>query len=431
MCSSWMMTDRELELYVHIPFCVRKCAYCDFLSFPSGERERKAYVDALIREIESRKDNFTDCRVSTVFLGGGTPSLLDGEDTARLFDALYRSFTFVEDPEITIEANPGTVTAEKMISWRKSGISRLSIGLQSVNDEELRMLGRIHTYREFLDTYSLARDAGFGNINIDLISAIPGQTVKSWEKTLRTVAELAPEHISAYSLIVEEGTPFYNLYGEEQQKGLFSDGKISSSSVGGFPPLPDEEEDRKIYEQTAVILNEYGYHRYEISNYAKQGYECRHNLGYWERKEYLGLGLGAASLIRETRFHNTADMKKYMDVFSDGTPAENVSGERNTASAGTGEIQSGNSAGQDDVREEFESLSREEQMAEFMILGLRKTAGISAEEFRSLYGTGIKEVYGSQIRRFEKEGLLTEEDGMIRLTPRGIDVSNYVFCEFV
>lgn len=431
MCSNWMMIKKELELYVHIPFCVRKCAYCDFLSFPSGEAERKAYVDALIQEIQSRKDNFTDCRVSTVFLGGGTPSLLDGEDTARLFDALYRSFTFVEDPEITIEANPGTVTAEKMISWRKSGISRLSIGLQSVNDEELRMLGRIHTYREFLDTYSLARDAGFGNINIDLISAIPGQTVKSWEKTLRTVAELAPEHISAYSLIVEEGTPFYNLYGEEQQKGLFSDGKISSPSAGGFPPLPDEEEDRKIYEQTAVILNEYGYHRYEISNYAKQGYECRHNLGYWERKEYLGLGLGAASLIRETRFHNTADMKKYMDVFSDGTPAENVSGERNTASAGTGEIQSGNSAGQDDVREEFESLSREEQMAEFMILGLRKTAGISAEEFSSLYGTGIKEVYGSQIRRFEKEGLLTEEDGMIRLTPRGIDVSNYVFCEFV
>ena len=409
MCLNWMMTDRELELYVHIPFCVRKCAYCDFLSFPSGTRERKEYVDALIREIESRKENYTDCRVSTVFLGGGTPSVLDGEDTARLFDALYRNFTFMENPEITIEVNPGTVTGEKVASWRKSGINRISIGLQSVNDDELRMLGRIHTYREFLDTYSLVRDAGFDNVNIDLISAIPGQTVKSWEKTLRTVAELAPEHLSAYSLIIEEGTPFFDMYGENQDRheGDHSDWENSRKSTDALPTLPDEEEDRKIYEQTAVILNEYGYHRYEISNYAKQGYECRHNLGYWERKEYLGLGLGASSLIRETRFHNTADMKKYMDAFSEGTPAENGCGE------------------------EVESLSRDEQRAEFMILGLRKTAGISAEEFRRLYGLGIEEVYGEQIRRFEKDGLMTERDGMIRLTPRGIDVSNYVFCEFL
>ena len=219
MCSNWMMTEkengsekkgiRELELYVHIPFCVRKCAYCDFLSFPSGEMERKAYVDALIQEIQSRKDNFIDCRVTTVFLGGGTPSVLDGEDTARLFDVIYENFDLEENPEITMEVNPGTVTKEKMEAWKVSGINRLSIGLQSVNDDELKMLGRIHTYREFLETYSLARDAGFDNINIGLISAIPGQTLKSWERTLSTVAELAPEQLSAYSLIIEEGTPFY------------------------------------------------------------------------------------------------------------------------------------------------------------------------------------------------------------------------------
>lgn len=424
MCLNWMMTDRELELYVHIPFCVRKCAYCDFLSFPSGTRERKEYVDALIREIESRKENYTDCRVSTVFLGGGTPSVLDGEDTARLFDALYRNFTFMENPEITVEVNPGTVTGEKVASWRKSGINRISIGLQSVNDDELRMLGRIHTYREFLNTYALVRDAGFDNINIDLISAIPGQTVKSWERTLRTAAELSPEHISAYSLIIEEGTPFYDMYGETRQEGEPSDREDKRISAGSFPSLPDEEEDREIYEQTGVILNEYGYHRYEISNYAKPGFECRHNLGYWERKEYLGLGLGASSLIRETRFHNPSDMKKYMEVFSERMPSENAAG-------GTECIRTDCSAGEEEIREENETLSREEQMAEFMILGLRKTAGISVDEFHRIYGTGIKEVYGSQIRRFKKEGLLTEQNGMIRLTPRGIDVSNYVFCEFL
>ena len=403
MCSNWMMIKKELELYVHIPFCVRKCAYCDFLSFPSGEMERKAYVDALIQEIQSRKDNFTDCRVITVFLGGGTPSVLDGEDTARLFDALYAGFEFEENPEITMEVNPGTVTKEKMKVWKASGINRLSIGLQSVNDDEL-------TYREFLETYSLARDAGFDNINIDLISAIPGQTLKSWEQTLSTVAELAPEHLSAYSLIIEEGTPFYEWYGESGQE------QQRRGSVD-LPPLPGEEEDRAIYERTAVLLEQYGYHRYEISNYAKPGYECRHNLGYWERKEYLGLGLGASSLIREDRFHNTADMKKYMAAFS---------GRNSDGHTGKPDI-----AENPGILEEIEHLSREEQMSEFMILGLRKMEGISVEEFRSLYGKEIAEVYGTQINRFKKEGLLIEEQGRLQLTPRGIDISNYVFCGFI
>ncbi len=420
MCSNWMMTEkengsekkgiRELELYVHIPFCVRKCAYCDFLSFPSGEMGRKAYVDALIQEIQSRKDNFTDCRVTTVFLGGGTPSVLDGEDTARLFDAIYENFDLEGNPEITMEVNPGTVTKEKMEAWKTSGINRLSIGLQSVNDDELKMLGRIHTYREFLETYSLARDAGFDNINIDLISAIPGQTLKSWERTLSTVAELAPEHLSAYSLIIEEGTPFYEWYGENGQEQ-------QHRGLADLPPLPGEEEDRAIYERTAVLLEQYGYHRYEISNYAKPGYECRHNLGYWERKEYLGLGLGASSLIREERFHNTADMKKYMAAF----PGKNPDGH-------TGKSDIAEPPG---LLEEIERLSREEQMSEFMILGLRKMEGISVQEFRSLYGKEISEIYGTQISKFKKEGLLTEEHGRLRLTSRGIDISNYVFCGFI
>lgn len=390
------MDKRELELYIHIPFCVKKCAYCDFLSAPAGEREIRAYADALIREIGCRGKNYRDYRVSTVFLGGGTPSVLNGEDTARIFRALKESFDIAENPEITLEANPGTVTEEKASVWKNVGINRISIGLQSVNDRELKMLGRIHTFREFLNTWELVRHIGFHNINIDLISAIPGQTAESWESTLRTVAELEPEHISAYSLIIEEGTPFYAQYG---------DGNIRDVS---FPPLPDEDEDREIYQRTAAVLNEYGYHRYEISNYAREGYECRHNLGYWERKEYLGLGLGASSLIQECRFHNTADLGKYMQVYGDaGNETEKP------------------------VLEEMEKLSAEDQMEEFMFLGLRRMAGISAADFRAAFGRDIMEIYGEKLIKLEKQGLITNSGDRIRLTERGIDISNYVFSEFI
>ena len=399
-----MMIKKELEVYVHIPFCVRKCAYCDFLSAPAGAEERAAYADALIREIRCMKKKYDEYRVSTVFLGGGTPSVLDGDDTARIFEALQGSFDLAEDAEVTIEANPGTVTAEKLAAWRASGINRLSIGLQSADDRELKLLGRIHTWQDFLETYSLARKAGFANINVDLISAIPGQTQAGWEKTLRTVAELGPEHISAYSLIIEEGTPFFEHYGEG--------GKRQDTDGAAWPPLPDEDEDRAIYEATARLLQEYGYHRYEISNYAKEGYECRHNLGYWERTEYLGLGLGSSSLIRECRFHNTADMEKYLGAFSEG---------EETASEEASEK----------ILEEKESLTREEQMAEFMFLGLREMKGVSLHRFRECFGAELEQVYGEQIRKLKREGLLEEEDGRLHLTPRGIDISNYVFCEFV
>lgn len=399
-----MMIRKELELYVHIPFCVRKCAYCDFLSAPAGADERSAYVDALIREIGCMKKNYSEYRVSTVFMGGGTPSVLDGDDTARIFDALHRNFDIGGHVEVTMEVNPGTVTEDKLGIWRTSGVNRLSIGLQSADDRELKMLGRIHTYQDFLETYALARKAGFGNINVDLISAVPGQTEKDWEKTLRTVAELGPEHISAYSLIIEEGTPFFEHYGES--------GKRAEGDGPAWPPLPDEDEDRAIYEATAVLLQKYGYHRYEISNYAKDGYECRHNLGYWERKEYLGLGLGASSLIRECRFHNTADMEKYLSAFS-------------------GRGQDISEACCEKIREEKESLTVEEQMAEFMFLGLRKMRGVSANEFRRAFGAEMEQVYGGQIRKLKEEGLLEEQNGWLYLTGRGIDISNYVFCEFV
>ena len=391
-----MCEKKELELYVHIPFCVRKCAYCDFLSAPADTQERTLYIDALTEEIRARKNDFNAYRVSTIFLGGGTPSILEGDDSARIFRALQENFDISDDAEITMEVNPGTVTEEKAASWRKSGVNRLSIGLQSADDRELKMLGRIHTYREFLDTWKIVREAGFENVNVDLISAIPGQNLRSWSETLRKVADLGPEHISAYSLIVEEGTPFYERYG---------DGSGEDEDKGNhLPPLPDEDTEREIYKATEKILAEYGYHRYEISNYSKTGYECRHNLGYWERKEYLGLGLGASSLISECRFHNTADMERYLRFYEN---------------AGTG------------ICEDIEHLSVEDQMEEFMFLGLRKTVGISVDDFRKAFGREIRAVYGEQMRKLEEQRLIEYSGNRVRLTERGTDISNYVFSEFM
>ena len=391
-----MCEKKELELYVHIPFCVRKCAYCDFLSAPADTQERTLYIDALTEEIRARKNDFNAYRVSTIFLGGGTPSILEGDDSARIFRALQENFDISDDAEITMEVNPGTVTEEKAASWRKSGVNRLSIGLQSADDRELKMLGRIHTYREFLDTWKIVREAGFENVNVDLISATPGQNLRSWSETLRKAADLGPEHISAYSLIIEEGTPFYERYG---------DGSGEDEDKGNhLPPLPDEDTEREMYKATEKILAEYGYHRYEISNYSKTGYECRHNLGYWERKEYLGLGLGASSLISECRFHNTADMGKYLRLYEN---------------AGT------------DICEDIEHLSVEDQMEEFMFLGLRKTVGISVDDFRKAFGKEIREVYGEQMRKLEEQRLIEYSGNRVRLTERGTDISNYVFSEFM
>ena len=321
-------------------------------------------------------------------MGGGTPSILEKNQITAIFDALRENFDVAEDAEITIEANPGTVTAEKLQAYKKCGINRISFGLQSTNNEELKLLGRIHTYEEFLESYQLARACGFNNINVDLISAIPKQTVASWEETLKKVIVLEPEHISAYSLIVEEGTPFAKLYGE---------------GCPGEHDLPSEEEERAIYYRTEELLEKAGYHRYEISNYAKKGKECRHNLGYWERKEYLGIGLGAASLINNTRYKNTDDLLYYMEHASDLSA----------------------------IQENVEKLSLEEQMEEFMFLGLRKMEGVSVDEFENTFGKTMEECYGEQIQSLVQQELLKQKNGRLLLTKQGIDVSNYVFGEFL
>lgn len=427
---------KELELYVHIPFCVRKCAYCDFLSFPADGAARQEYINGLIREITCCREAFREYRVSTVFMGGGTPSILTCRQVEEIFRALYDNFTIEKDAEITIEANPGTVDAEKVTAWKQAGINRISIGLQSVNNEELKLLGRIHTFQQFSDTYRLVREQGFRNVNIDLISAIPGQTLDSWRKTLRTAAELAPEHLSAYSLIIEPGTPFYEKYGDipvlsgngsgeedaafgpvpgeqkkagqqagqeaGQQAGQEA-GQEAGQQAGQIPALPDEDTDRAIYEETEKILREYGYGRYEISNYAKPGYECRHNIGYWKRTEYLGLGLGASSLIQRQRFHNTTDLKEYLENIKKGRR----------------------------IRKETETLSRTDEMEEFMFLGLRMTEGIRINKFQELFGKSIEEVYKTPLLKMRQAGLLEMQDGSVRLTKRGIDISNYVFEQFL
>ena len=381
---------QKLELYIHIPFCVQKCAYCDFLSAPANDAAKAEYVDALKKEIQRYREVASSYQVSSVFVGGGTPSILSCGQILEIFKTLRQVFAIQSDAEITIEANPGTVTKEKLAAWKQAGINRISFGLQSVKNEELKMLGRIHTYEEFRESYDLARQAGFENLNVDLISAIPGQSVQSWEETLRTVAELGPEHISAYSLIIEEGTKFYQWYREGKQSE-------------GHPALPDEEVERTMYEQTQEILNEYGFHRYEISNYAKEGKECRHNLGYWNRTQYLGIGLGASSLIADTRYHLCTDLTSYIERIESG----------------------------EDLREEIEVLTKEEMMEEFMFLGLRKMQGVSRTRFEHCFGNPIEEVYGDALNKLTEEGLLEIEGDHIRLTKRGIDVSNSVFCEFL
>lgn len=371
-CIILLYMKRELELYIHIPFCARKCGYCDFLSAPAEKSVQAAYVQRLCREIEEASGLAQVYEVSTVFFGGGTPSLLDAGHIRRIMGTIKDYYPVRADAEITLEANPGTIDQEKLEIWREARINRLSMGLQSADNQELKLLGRIHTWEEFLDNYRLARAAGFRNINIDLMSALPGQTCGGWRDTLLKVADLGPEHISAYSLIVEEGTPFYNRYGEHPEL------------------LPTEEEDRQMYGDTRTILNRYGYERYEISNYARPGYACRHNLGYWNRTEYKGFGLGAASLLENARTTNQSDLNKYLDGQYEGS------------------------------REE---LSEQAVREEYFFLGLRKMEGVDPGPYRGYYE--------KLLEKLTRQGLIVERNGRICLTDRGIDVSNYVLAQFL
>lgn len=504
---------KNLELYIHIPFCVRKCEYCDFLSAPAEAALRERYLEALKREISGFPYR-EEYQVTTVFFGGGTPSLLTGEQMEGLMKTLRQNFHFASlenpsghmpdgmksggleeryvdeaahgrceercvdggacggleerrmderacgrceercadgavwarhekwcadaavctkreerrvggevrsrheerpldapEPEITVECNPGTADREKLEQYRRAGINRISFGLQSAKNQELKALGRVHTWEDFLRTYKAARDAGFTNINIDLMSALPGQTPDSWEETLGHVLALRPEHISAYSLIIEEGTPFYQKYREDEEH----------RDRGEAPRyLPSEEAERQMYRRTQELLAEQGYQRYEISNYARPGFQCRHNIGYWIGTEYAGFGLGASSLLRHTRCRNPENLEAYLEEYEKHPPlpAKALSPLPPALRAGSR------------TRETI-PLSLRDQMEEFMFLGLRLTAGVSEADFLRRFGRPIQEIYGPPLEKLQQKALLKRENNRISLTPLGVDVSNQVLAEFL
>lgn len=452
---------KPLALYVHIPFCVRKCAYCDFLSAPASEDVMENYVNLLCEEIEREAGCYPDYQGQTVFFGGGTPTVLKPEQLNRILCKLDEHFSIfekyldsseenlselsnrereahvgrktegcgkretvkilktdgikkTEEPEITLECNPGTVSGADLKKLREAGFNRLSIGLQSMQNEELEKLGRIHTREDFLETFYLAREAGFRNINVDLMAALPGQSVKSYVNSLREVAALHPEHISAYSLIIEEGTLFYERYAE-------ADAERRKDGVDKGHLLPSEEEERQMYELTEEILGQNGYHRYEISNYALPGYECRHNITYWKRGDYLGLGLGAASLIDNCRFGKSRDLEEYKrQLRKCGESSRDGKAGKKAETFASGHLHL-----------DWQQLSLQEQMEEFMFLGLRLTRGISAKEFREYFHVPIDDIYGDVLEKLEKYGLVVREGERVRLTRQGIDVSNVVLSEFL
>lgn len=373
-----------MELYLHMPFCVRKCAYCDFLSFPSGAKTQRMYAKRLMEDIGVMGKRYGEIPVETIFIGGGTPSVPDSGLIVEIMEHVRHAFHVADGAEISMEANPGTVTREKLTDYRKAGINRLSFGLQSANDRELKLLGRIHTWAEFLESFTLARECGFANLNIDLMSALPGQTCESWKETLSRVTDLDPGHISAYSLIIEEGTPFGERYGSEEGRKL----------------LPDEDSEREMYHETKRFLKDCGYERYEISNYAKPGRECRHNIGYWTGVPYLGLGLGASSYLDGCRFTVNPDMKQYLEekpgMFAD-----------------------------------IEKLTKKDMEEEFFYVGLRMTAGVSLSEFERRFGISAKEVYPGLMETFVKEKAARFEGDRFVLTDYGLDVSNYIMAQFL
>lgn len=386
------MEMKPLELYIHIPFCVKKCSYCDFLSFPADVKTQREYVDALLREINAWAPKLSSCRITSVYIGGGTPTWLEEKQLLRILEAVFINYNIDASAEISLECNPGTVSVGQLQAYYSAGVNRLSIGLQSADDNELKILGRIHTYGQFLKTYDFARKAGFTNVNVDLMSGLPLQTSEKMLSTLQAVVRLRPEHISLYSLIIEKGTLFYEKF--KFDKVLQEAGKQTKY-------LPDEDEDYRIYKAGQLFLQENGYRQYEISNYARKGYACRHNIGYWKRANYLGLGLGASSLLNQVRFSNTRDLYTYIKESALLQP------------------------------EEVTKLTRKEQMEEFMFLGLRMIKGVKRTDFEQEFRMPIESVYQEPLNELKEQGLLVAKEGYIFLTDEGMDLANYCMGKFL
>lgn len=379
----------ELGIYIHIPFCKQKCYYCDFVSYSNKCSEVKEYIESLKKEIE--EFDFSNYKVTSIYIGGGTPSYIDSiyivEILSELKEKLKCNLIEFKDIEITIEVNPGTVDTKKLNDYKKLGINRLSIGLQSTKNDILKKIGRIHTYQEFLEIYKLARETGFKNINIDLMIGIPGQKIGDLKNTLQDIIKLEPEHISVYSLIIEENTPI---------EKMLENGEIK---------LPDEDLERNMYWYVKNTLELNGYNHYEISNFAKLGKESRHNLNCWNQEEYIGFGVAAHSYLNGIRFSNTINVEEYIQHLENNRKEENIQIE--------------------------ESQSLEDKKNEFMMLGFRKIQGVDIARFKEKFIDNPIFLYHEKLNKLIEEGLIEVDLNHIKLTNKGIDLANLVFEEFV
>lgn len=372
---------KEMSLYIHIPFCKQKCLYCDFPSYAGKENFIDEYISALNKEILNKCREY---KIISIFIGGGTPSYLDEKNLERLLKTI-NLLDFKDNMEFTVECNPGTLNQEKLIIMKKNNVNRISMGLQSTNNSLLKEIGRIHTFEEFKKNFYEARKAGFENINVDLMFGLPNQSIKDWESTLEDAVSLNPEHISAYSLIIEEGTCFYNLYNKDKLN------------------LPSEENERNMYLLTKNILSKHGYNQYEISNYAKNGKECFHNKVYWKCNEYLGLGVSASSFVDEKRFKNIDNIKDYIEKIDNNK----------------------------DVIEDIHINDIKDDMEEFMFMGLRMMEGINIQEFKERFRKDVWDIYNDAIKNNVKKGLLVIDSEKLYLSPKGIELSNYVMSDFI
>lgn len=387
---------KDIGIYVHIPFCKHKCYYCDFISYANKESLVERYINVLIREITdvatgNRLDyeNGIDelFNVNTIYIGGGTPSFIESKYIVNIISTIKEYFKINENAEITLEVNPGTVNENKLKDYFNAGVNRLSIGLQATNDSLLKEIGRIHTYEEFLNTYKLARKIGFKNINADLMIGLPKQTIEDVEKAVNDLIKLGLEHISVYSLILEEGTVL-----EEQIRS----GKLK---------LPEDEKEREMYWKVKSILEANGYIHYEISNFAKKGYESQHNLDCWRQKEYVGFGVAAHSYTNDVRYSNIENLEEYIENYEN-----------------------------DKLEETFifnEKLTHNMKVKEYMMLGLRKLNGVSIQEFKEKFAANPIYVFKNELEKLANEDLLEIDGDYIRLTKRGLDLANLVWEEFV
>lgn len=374
-----------LGLYIHIPFCVKKCKYCDFNSFKLNVDEKRKYLDSLKREMELYKENFEDKSIDSVFVGGGTPSILNEEEIKILFQNIKNNFQIKDSAEITMECNPGTLTLNKLKTMKECGVNRLSIGLQAVQNNHLEYIGRVHTYEEFEKNYYQAKEVGFENINVDLMYALPNQSKEDWMESLEKVVKLNPTHISAYSLILEENTELFNMYERHEFE------------------LLDEDTDIEMYEYTISYLKSNGYNQYEISNYAKKGFECKHNILYWKCENYVGIGVSASGFLNETRYNNLCELDEYEEIIHSGKKPI----------------------------EWEEKLSIKDEIEESIFLGLRMNEGIKFKDFYEKYNFNFEEEYKNEIDKLKKMKLIETKDEGMKLTQKGREISNSVFVEFM